>query len=90
MRYLMSYYPSDDFMALAREHGAAHQARLRDFHERGLLLMAGPLDQPPTGEALGVFTSREGAEEFIAGDPFVQHGVVSRWTIRPLADFFES
>lgn len=90
MRYLMSYYPSEDFMALAREHGAAHQARLRDFHERGLLLMAGPLDQPPTGEALGVFTSREGAEEFIAGDPFVQHGVVSRWTIRPLADFFES
>ena len=89
MRYLMSYYPSEGFMALAREHGAAHQARLRDFHERGLLLMAGPLDKPPSGEALGVFTSREGAEEFIAGDPFVRHGVVSRWTIRPFADFFE-
>jgi uncharacterized protein YciI len=30
-----------------------------------------------------VFTSREAAEEFIAGDPFVVNGVVASWTIRP-------
>jgi uncharacterized protein YciI len=31
---------------------------------------------------MGVFTSREAAEEFIEGDPFVIHGVVSKWTVR--------
>ena len=34
------------------------------------------------GGALGIFTTREAAEEFIDGDPFVQNGVVARWTIR--------
>jgi uncharacterized protein len=86
----MTYYPSEDFLALARQHGAAHRARLQDFHDRGLLLMAGPLDSPPSGEALGIFTSREGAEEFVADDPFVRGGVVARWTIRPFADFFDA
>ena len=90
MKYVLTYYPSEGFLPLAREHGAAHQARLRAFHGRGLLLMAGPLDQPPSGEALGIFTSREGAEEFVEADPFVLGGVVARWTIRPFADFLET
>ena len=90
MKYVMTYYPSEDFLALAREHVPAHRARLREFHDRGLLLMAGPLDQPPSGEALGIFTSREGAEEFIGDDPFVRGGVVAHWIIRPFADYFEA
>ena len=90
VRHVMTHYPSADFLALAREHGAAHKARLQHFHDLGVLLMTGPLDQPPSGEALGIFTSRESASEFVAGDPFVQHGVVARWTIRPFADFFET
>jgi uncharacterized protein YciI len=35
---------------------------------------------PPVG-ALGVFTSREAAEEFIKGDPFVLNGVVGRYSL---------
>ena len=35
------------------------------------------------GDAMGVFTTREAAEEFIAGDPFVVNGVVASWTVRP-------
>ena len=31
----------------------------------------------------GVFTTREAAEEFIGGDPFVVNGVVAEWTVRP-------
>jgi hypothetical protein len=41
--------------------------------------MAGPLDRSPSGQAIGIFTTREAAEEFIAGDPFVAGGVVGRW-----------
>jgi uncharacterized protein YciI len=52
--------------------------------------MAGPLDEPPSGQALGIFTTREAAEEFIAGDPFVVGGVVSRWEIRPWLEVLTS
>ena len=55
-----------------------HVARLHEFHGRGVLLMAGPLGNPPEG-ALAVFTDRAAAEEFIADDPFVVNGVVGKW-----------
>jgi hypothetical protein len=32
--------------------------------------------------AMGIFTTREAAEEFVRGDPFVRHGVVRSWTIK--------
>jgi uncharacterized protein YciI len=86
VKYLMEYHPGEDFRALARLHIAAHRARLQEFHDRGGLLMAGPLGDPPTGRAMGIFTSRDAAEEFIAGDPFVTGGVVSRWEIHPWHD----
>ncbi|MGH3198998.1 MAG: ACT domain-containing protein [Streptosporangiaceae bacterium] len=31
---------------------------------------------------MGIFTTREAAEEFVRGDPFVLNGVVRNWTIR--------
>ena len=83
MKYVMTYRAVEDFRPLAQQHGAAHVARLHEFHDRGVLLMVGTFDEPMNGEAMGVFTTREAAEEFIAGDPFVLNGVVARWTVRP-------
>jgi len=57
-----------------------HRARLDAFHERGLCLGAGPLGDPPEG-ALGIFTTREAAKEFVEGDPFVKEGAVARWRV---------
>jgi uncharacterized protein YciI len=31
---------------------------------------------------MAIFTTREAAEEFAAGDPFVLHGVVRAWEVR--------
>ena len=31
---------------------------------------------------MAIFTTREAAEEFVRGDPFVLHGVVQNWFIR--------
>ena len=45
--------------------------------------MVGTMDEPLNGDAMGIFVSREAAEEFIAGDPFVLNGVVATWTLRP-------
>jgi uncharacterized protein YciI len=83
VKYVLTYRAAPDFLPLAREHGPAHVARLHEFRDRGLLLMAGPLDEPADGAALGIFTTREGAEEFVSGDPFVVHGVVAEWAVRP-------
>ena len=32
--------------------------------------------------AMGVFTTRDAAEEFAKSDPFVRHGVVTEWSVR--------
>jgi uncharacterized protein YciI len=42
--------------------------------------MAGPFANPAEG-AMGVFTSRQAAEEFIRDDPFVINGVVGKWRL---------
>ena len=83
MKYVMTYRAVEDFLPLAQQHGPAHVARLDEFHDRGVLLMVGTFDEPMNGDAMGIFTTREAAEEFISGDPFVLHGVVASWTVRP-------
>lgn len=68
----------------ALENYPAHRARLDEFKQRGVLLMAGPCvneEGRPNGLALGVFTTREAAEEFIREDPFIVNGVVGKWRV---------
>jgi uncharacterized protein YciI/uncharacterized protein YndB with AHSA1/START domain len=79
-KFLMTYETTPEGLARAPEHIAAHRDRLDQFCARGTLVMAGPV-MDGTGRAFGVFTSREAAEDFIAGDPFVVHQVVARWTV---------
>jgi uncharacterized protein YciI len=83
MKHVMTYRAVEDFLPLAQTHFPAHVERLREFHGRGVLLMVGTFDEPMNGDAMGIFTSREAAEEFIAGDPFVLNGVVASWSVRP-------
>lgn len=80
MKVVMFYEVAPDGMAKAKIHYAAHRARLDEFYARGVLLMAGPYANPAEG-AMGIFTSRNAAEEFIQGDPFVINGVVSKWRL---------
>lgn len=80
MKYLMFYEMAAAGMSKAQANFPAHQSRLKEFHRKGTLLMAGPYGTPPLG-ALGIFTSRAAAEEFVAGDPFVVNGVVGKHSI---------
>lgn len=82
MKYVVLYESAGDIRALAREHFPAHRTWYSSFHERGVLLMLGPFADPGPVSALAVFTTREAAEEYARGDPFVLNGVVSHWTIR--------
>jgi Uncharacterized protein conserved in bacteria len=80
MKIVSFYEVAPDAGPGLRTQFPAHRARLDDFHARGLLIAAGPLGNPPTG-AMAIFPTKEAAEEFIAGDPFVTNGLVSSWRL---------
>jgi uncharacterized protein YciI len=85
------YSSIDEVRAAAPEELAAHMRRSAEFRERGELLMAGAfLDNGP-GElvrTMGVLTTREAAEEYAKGDPFVLAGRVSDCRVREWANMF--
>jgi uncharacterized protein YciI len=82
MKAVVFYEPADDVAARAPAHFPAHRARWQEFAGRGELLMIGPFANAQEDGAMGIFTTREAAEEFVRGDPFVLHGLVRKWTIR--------
>jgi uncharacterized protein YciI len=82
VKYVLFYVPADDLASKAPAHFPAHSARLDEFHSRGTLLMVGTFGNPQEEGAMAVFTTREAAEEFVRGDPFVLNGVMRDWQIR--------
>ena len=57
------------------------RVRWREFADRGELLMIGPFANALEDGVMGIFTTREAAEEFVRSDPFVLRGVVRHWTV---------
>jgi uncharacterized protein len=82
MKYVMFYESADDVAAKAPTHFPAHLERIREFHGRGDLVMVGTFEDPQSQGSMGIFTTRQAAEEFIAGDPFVLNGVVHGYEVR--------
>jgi uncharacterized protein YciI len=82
MKAVVFYESADDALAKAPAHFPAHRARWQEFAARGELLMVGPFANAQEDGAMAIFTTREAAEEFVRGDPFVLHGLVRKWTIR--------
>ena len=80
-KYVVFYETADDGLAKVPIHFPAHRARWERFRDDGTLLMIGPFADPKEG-AMAIFTTREAAEEFARGDPFVLNGVVRSWHIR--------
>ena len=78
-------YPSiKEALSEAPQAIAAHKKRSQEWHKQGRLVMAGAFQDSPEGHltTMGVLTSREAAEKFAQGDPFVRNGKVIRWYIR--------
>jgi uncharacterized protein YciI len=82
VKYVLFYESAEDVLSKAPVHFAAHSARLDEFHARGELLMVGTFANPQEEGSMSIFTTREAAEEFVDGDPFVLNGVVRGWEIR--------
>jgi uncharacterized protein YciI len=71
----------DGGLARAREVFPRHSDYAARFGESGDLLLIGTFADPVADGSMGVFVSRDAAERFVAGDPFVTEGVVAEWRI---------
>jgi uncharacterized protein YciI len=59
-----------------------HRAYLDEFALGGEIWLIGTFGDPSTEGSMAIFRSRDAAERFIAGDPFVLEGMVQRSEIR--------
>ena len=83
MYSLLQYDYVPDIVERRTPFREAHLALIREFHERGMLLLAGALAEPVDG-AVFVFTTddRSVVEDFLARDPYVREKLVPAWRIR--------
>lgn len=83
MHYLLMYDVVPDYAARRTAYREEHLALARAAYERGELVLAGALADPIDGSVL-LFDAEgpEVAERFAAADPYVVHGLVTRWRVR--------
>ncbi|HEX5474657.1 MAG TPA: YciI family protein [Vicinamibacterales bacterium] len=89
MKYVVFYDAADDVARKAPAHFPAHLERAQAFHARGTLLMIGTFADVGRDGAMGIFTTREAAQAFVDGDPFVINGVVKAWRILEWKEIFD-
>jgi uncharacterized protein YciI len=84
MHWLLTYDLVDDYLERRAPLRGDHLALAQAAHERGELVLAGALADPPDRAVL-VFhgDDRLVAEGFAAADPYVEAGLVTRWEVRP-------
>jgi uncharacterized protein YciI len=82
--FALTYDFVDNFIERRAPFREAHLALLRDAQARGLLVMSGPLGDPPDG-ALLVCRADAAAdiENLVRADPYVTAGLVTAWRVRP-------
>lgn len=81
--WLLLYDVVGDYVARRAPYRAEHLALATEALDRGELVMAGALADPPDGAVL-VFEGDSGdaAEAFARADPYVKNGLVTRWRVR--------
>jgi uncharacterized protein len=84
VHYLLFYDVVPDYPERRLPLRAAHLAHARAAVERGELVLGGALADPIDGAVL-LFRgdSPAAAEAFARADPYVRHGLVTRWRVRP-------
>jgi uncharacterized protein YciI len=83
MHYLLFYDVADDYVARRAAFRAEHLALAKAAVERGELVLGGALADPVDGAVL-LFRGESAAvaEKFVAADPYVTSGLVTRWRVR--------
>jgi uncharacterized protein YciI len=81
--FLLFYDVNDDFVSRRLPFRNVHLAHAWAAQERGELVLAGALAEPPDGAVL-LFRGEtaEVAARFARQDPYVTNGLVTRWRVR--------
>jgi len=84
MHYVLFYDVVDDMINRRVPYRDEHLRLIREGHARGEIVMGGAVGDPPDGAVL-VFRGESpgGAESFARADPYVRHGLVTRWKVKP-------
>ena len=83
MYFLLFYDVVPDYVEQRMRFRAEHLALAQEYQSRGELILGGALTDPIDGAVL-VFRcdSPLAVEKFVAADPYVQNGLVTKWRIR--------
>lgn len=84
MHYLLFYKTVDSFIEKRTAYRLEHLDLVKDHVAKGQIVMGGAMAEP-ADEALIVFECEDEAipTSFVENDPYVQHGLVISWNIRP-------
>ena len=85
MKYFaLTYDVVKDYMERRTPFRPQHLKLVQEAHDRGEIVMAGALGDPPDA-ALFVFRADDSnvAERFAKNDPYVINGLVPNWEVRP-------
>ncbi|MBO9535524.1 YciI-like protein [Herbaspirillum sp.] len=83
MNYLLIYDFVPDYLDRRPAHRSEHLALCKDAVARGELAAGGAVGDPPESGLLLFRSSAADAEAFAAADPYVRHGLVTRWQVKP-------
>ena len=83
MYYILFYDNVADYLERRTPLRPEHLKLAKESHERGELVIAGALAEPPDRSLL-VFKTDDPKvpERFAQNDPYVKNGVVTNWTVR--------
>ena len=84
MHYLLFYDFAPDYLERRTQFRSEHLKLAWQAHERGEVVLGGALEDPVDGAVL-FFQGDSPAvvERFVAADPYVKNGLVTRWRVRP-------
>lgn len=81
--FLLFYDVADDYLARRAAFRSAHLEKAWAAHADGHLILAGALADPVDGAVLLFRAPDKGVVEgFVAADPYVTNGLVTRWRVR--------
>lgn len=83
MHFMLIYDVGPDFIQRRAQFRQEHLTLAWKAAEAGDLLLAGALEEP-TGQAFLLFEGKSAqvATSFAKADPYVRHGLVSRWRVK--------
>jgi hypothetical protein len=84
MMHVLHYEYVDDILERRAPFRDAHLGAIQEWNQRGQLVLAGAVGDPPHGAML-IFrnTATDDIEAYANNDPYMTAGLISRWWIEP-------